>query len=49
MQEHHYHLVFAKVTICGGHYTEKRTRFRTLTQMMIFTAGMQKGEHHEID
>ena len=43
MPEHNYHLAFAKVMICGGRYTEKHTRCRTSTQMMIFTADTQKG------
>ncbi len=44
MLERNYHLGFAKVMICGGRYMERHTRFRTLTQTMIFTADLQKGE-----
>jgi hypothetical protein len=43
MREHHYHLGFVKVMTCGGHYMERHTRFRTLTQTMIFIADLQKG------
>lgn len=44
MQEHRYHLAFAKVMKCGGRYTERHARCRTSTQMMIIFAVMRKGE-----